>query len=384
MHSNNVLIAIAAVVTLATSGCGALNSAVQTKVDEAKSTVGAVKSTAVSAANATVAPQMTKAVAASTRQPKATVTLAVATSNEDGTFSLDNIDSGLDKLKSYREHMVYTYEGKDDKGTVQKGGLDLLQEVVVATKDQHIKMTSTDAKSAGQSFETFQVGDSTYLFNNTGGSDSTCTSFSSSTDSKTDPTAMFKPRDMLGNLSGAKLVMKGENVNGVATDHYAASDKDFGLGVFTSGKGDIWVAQNGGWVVKYIGEATGKSAFFGAGASSDGKITWEYSVTDANKLNKIDVPPECAASKPADDIPIPDNVTEKGNLGAMITFKTPDDVAKLTDFYRSKLTAQGWKEGEGAMEGIMSFTKGDRTLTIMMTKEDSGGSSVVITDAKQK
>jgi uncharacterized protein YceK len=383
MHSNTVLIAFAAIVTLATSGCGAVNSLVQSKVEEAKSTVGAVQSTAVPSAKATVAPQATKAAAASTAKPKATVTLAVATSSEDGNFSLNNIDSGLDTLKSYREHMVYTYEGKDDKGAVQKGGLDLLQEVVVATKDQHLKMTSTDAKGAGQSYETFQVGGSTYLFNNTGGADSTCTSFSSSTDLKTDPSSMFKPRDMLGNLSGAKLVMKGENVNGVATDHYAANDKDFGMGLYTSAKGDIWVAQNGGWVVKYTGEASGKSAFFGAGGS-DGKISWEYSISDANKVDKIVVPPECEASKPADDIPIPDNVTEKGNLGSMITFKSPDDVAKLTDFYQTKLTAQGWKEGEGGMEGIMSFTKGNRTLNIMMSKEDTGGSSVVITDAQQK
>jgi len=393
MNPNKIIIALATVCALATTACGAVNNAVQNTVNNAKSTAASAQGTVESAIKTTAAPELTKAVAEVTKQVKAVATSAPeaeateAPSNSTGGFSVDNLDNNLDKLKSYREHVVYAYEGKDDKGNLSKGGLDLIQEVVVAAKDQHIKMTSTDAGNAsttgnaGKAYETFQVGGSTYIFNNTGGADSSCTSFSSSSSPASDPTAMFQPRDFLGRLQAATLVKKGENVNGIAADHYAASDKDFGTGLFTSAKGDIWVAQDGGWVVKYSGEATGKSAFFGAGGT-DGKITWDYNIEDANKIDKITLPPECAASKPAEDIPVPANATEKGNLGNMVTFKSPDDVAKVSEFYRTKLSADGWKEAEGGIEGMMSFTKASRTLTLMISKNDSGGgANVVITDA---
>jgi len=386
MGSNKVIIAAATIFALSATGCSAINSAIQNKVSDAKSTVSSVEGTAVSSAKSTAAPQLTKAVAAVTKEANSEATDVpegtVAPSSGDSGFNMDNLDNGLDKLKSYREHMVYSFEGKDAKGVQQKSSLDLLQEVIVETKDQHIKMSNNSADSAGKSYETFQVGGSTFIYNNTGGADSSCTSFSSTTTGQNDPTALFKPRDMLGNLQSAKLVQKGENVNGVMTDHYLAVDKDFGMGLFSNAKGDVWVAQDGKWVVKYVGEASGKTPLLGAGV--EGKIAWEYNITDANAVNKIDLPAVCSESKPDEDIPVPANVTEKGNLGNMVTFKSPDDIAKITDFYRTALTGQGWKEGEGGTEGIMSFTKDKRTLNIMMTKEDSGGSNVVITDAKGK
>jgi hypothetical protein len=379
MQSNKIIIALATVFTLTTTGCGAINNLVQSKVSDAKSTVVS----AANAANATAGPEITKAVAAATKQVKPAGTSAPeateAPSKSDSGFSVDNLDKNLNKLKSYREHVVYTFEGKDAKGNSSKGGLDLLQEVVVASNEQHIKMTRSGSRDAGKAYETFQVGGSMYIYNNTGGADSSCTSFSSSSNPSTDPTAMYSPRDFLGSLQNAKLVNKGENVNSIVADRYAASDKDLAMGLFTSAKADIWVAQDGGWVVKYVGEATGKSPLLGA--NTEGKITWDYNVEDANKIEKIALPPKCAASKPAEDIPVPDNVTDKGNLGNMVTFKSPDDIAKITEFYRTKLTAQGWKEAEGGLEGMMSFSKDNRTLTILISKEGSGGANVVITDA---
>ncbi len=398
MLSYKVLVAAAAVLALTTSGCGAVNNLVQSKVNEAKSTAVSAQGTVVSAVNATVAPEVTKAIAAATKKanvkstntPEAPSDEATPESNSggDNAISIGNLDQNLNKLKSYREHVVYAFSSKDEKGNPTNSSLDLLQEVIVATKDQHIKMTNLDAASTSdatkkaQAYETFQVGGSMYIYNNTGGSDSSCTSFSTSTSQASDPTAMFKPNDFLGNLQNAKLIAKGEMVNGIMTDHYQASDKDFGMAVFTSAKGEIWVAQDGNWVVKYVGEASGKSAMFGN--ASEGSIKWEYNIEEANKLAKIVLPAECAASKPADDIPVPENTTEKGNLGSMITFKSPDDVSAITTFYRTKLTAQGWKEAEGGLEGMMSFTKESRSLTILISKEDGGGSNVVITDTTTK
>ncbi len=313
-----------------------------------------------------------------TQKPAATPESKANAASGGGTLSIDSLNGGLGKLKSYRLHVVYNYDGKNAKGDPDKGGIDLMQEMA-SNKDQHMKFSGTGGGSTNNSaLETYQVGGVHYMYS----ADQKCTSYSSGQKDTSAPAALFNPSDMLGGLNSVKLVQKGDSVNGVTADHYTAAESSFKIGLFTNAKGDVWVAQDGGYVVKYTGQASGKSALLGGGV--EGAISWEYNVEDANKIDSITLPPECAASKPADDVPVPDNATEKGNIGNIITFKSPDDVAKVTDFYKQALSAKGWTAGEGGLEGMLTFTKDNRTLTVMIAKEASGGSNVVITDAKTK
>ncbi|MCL4505358.1 MAG: hypothetical protein M1434_15570 [Chloroflexi bacterium] len=316
-----------------------------------------------------------------TEQPAATAeSKSNAAASGGDTRSIDSLNGGLEKLKSYRLHVVYNYDGKNAKGETDKGGIDLLQEIA-SNKDQHMKFSGAGGGGSNDAgLETFQIGGVYYLYNATAEAGKKCTSYSSGQQDAASPAALFNPSDMLGGLNDVKLVQKGDNVNGVAADHYAAAESSFNVGLFTNAKGDVWVAQDGGYVVKYTGQASGKAALLGGGV--DGAISWEYNVEDANKIDTIALPPECAASRPADDIPVPDNATEKGNIGNIITFKSPDDPAKVTDFYKQALPGKGWTAGEGSMEGMLTYTKDKRTLTVMIAKEDNGGSNVVITDAK--
>ena len=65
---------------------------------------------------------------------------------------------------------------------------------------------------------------------------------------------------------------------------------------------------------------------------AEGTFTWEYNVQDANQVEAIELPKECAGQKPADDVPMPPNATDKSGLGRMMTFKTLDVAA----FYKQK------------------------------------------------
>jgi hypothetical protein len=54
-------------------------------------------------------------------------------------------------------------------------------------------------------------------------------------------------------------------------------------------------------------------------------------------------------------------------------------------FYKKQMPAQGWKVGEVSALGdlqMITFSKDNRKLSITITKEERGGSSVLITEEK--
>jgi hypothetical protein len=134
--------------------------------------------------------------------------------------------------------------------------------------------------------------------------------------------------------------------------------------------------------VKYVGTATGKNNAF-AGQAGEGSFTWEYNVEDANQVEAIALPEECAGQQPAADIPVPEGATEKSSFGKLITFKSADAPADVAAFYKQAMPAQGWTAGEANVMGdlqMLSFTKDGRKLSITITKEEQGGSSVMISE----
>jgi hypothetical protein len=60
------------------------------------------------------------------------------------------------------------------------------------------------------------------------------------------PAALFKPGELLGLLDTTRLVKSDDIVNGLAADQYSATGKDKGAGFYSTAKGDIWVARDGG------------------------------------------------------------------------------------------------------------------------------------------
>ncbi|HET9224518.1 MAG TPA: hypothetical protein VFO07_18540, partial [Roseiflexaceae bacterium] len=196
--------------------------------------------------------------------------------------------------------------------------------------------------------------------------------------------AAFKPSDIIGGLNQAKLVGKGETVNGVVADRYSFDQNALSFGTFASAQGEAWIAQDGGFLVKYVGTATGKNSFL-TSKSAEGTFTWEYNLTDANKVGAIDLPKECEGQQPADDIPVPEKTTDKASFGKMITFKSPDAPADVAAFYKQQMPKQGWEAGEASEFGdlqTLNYTKDGRKLSITITKEEQGGSAVMISEAE--
>ena len=310
---------------------------------------------------------------------------APAASTNGDAHDIGDISGSLDGLSSYRLHFRFTFDGKDEQGKPQKGGMEWLQEAIKETKESHIRFTSTgdaaQANSKPGTFELYQVGASSYIYSPDGQADQQCMGMTSD-QSGQDRSAFFKPGDIVGGLKQAKLVGKGETINGVVADHYSFDQNAVTFGSFESAKGDVWIAQDGGYPVKYVGTATGKGTIL-AGKTAEGTFTWEYHVEDANQVESIVLPQECESQKPADDIPVPENATAKNSFGKLITFKSTDAPAEVATFYKKALPEQGWAAGDASALGdlqTLSFTKAERKLSITITKAESGGSNVLINE----
>ncbi len=63
----------------------------------------------------------------------------------------------------------------------------------------------------------------------------------------------------------------------------------------------------------------------------------------------------------------------RGDEGFQLMLQTRDTVAKVTKFYRQKITAEGWKEEQFMTMGTdmnnLFYSKGDRTVAVMVGSE---------------
>ena len=80
---------------------------------------------------------------------------------------------------------------------------------------------------------------------------------------------------------------------------------------------------------------------------------------------------------------MPENATERNSFGKMLTYKSPEAPADVAAFYKKAMESQGWAAGDASEMGdlqSLSFSKDGRKLTITVTKEGPGGSTVLINE----
>ena len=272
------------------------------------------------------------------------------------------LDKGLEKLKSYRTFVTYSLEGKDEQGQIREMSIVMAQETVRGSMDQHIKLStySTVTPTISGSVEFYVVGNNTYVYSPNAQVSRRCVRVPPRVSLTVNPATLFNPTEVLGLLDNASLVKSGEVVAGTLADQYNASSNVGNSSPYSTAKGDIWVARDGGYVLKYVGEAIGKTALLGAG--STGNIKWDYSIADAGKFDVIQLPQECPAaaqavatvvantpsstnaSKLAEDIPLAANATEMHTDNGITTFKASETLTSSSEYYKKALTAQGWTE----------------------------------------
>lgn len=276
----------------------------------------------------------------------------------------------LDNLDSYRLRM--TWEWHPDSGAAETMVME-----TEATRDpaaRRIMMTS-----GSDTIEMVQIGDTSW----------TCMMGSCmQTEATEDMMEEFGSEidfDPGVYTSGTDYDYVGtETVNGVRARHYrlnltAAEVSALAAGALVSDvQADIWITDQSG-LPEYATRFAMSWREDRSGTQGNARMV--YDVYDVNAPITIE-PPAGAMTGLPEGLPEYPGATGLTLMEGFISFNTTDDLAAVADFYRNQLPANGWtNQSDQEMGSIImqTWSDGTRTLNIMISPGQEGGSSVVLT-----
>ncbi|GEM_PF-4077614 len=269
---------------------------------------------------------------------------------------------GLAGLKSYRGVLDQTLKGTMD-GKPFERRTHIEHSVITQSGDQEV-ITEVQATGSKPSYtRTLRVSDGFYLQS---GKDAPFQArpFNEQEDVPAQLTAFLLPI-LEASRAGS------ETVSGTAATHFRFSQSglplaDKGMAV----SGDVWIAENGGPVLKYTIEIQPPAKATGKGLEAS--KSWSYALDKINAIDRIELPRGCPPVMT--DIPAMPNANNIVRRGGYMAYSTPSQTTAVLDFYGQRLPPLGWKpERPGRpTEGVQEYTQGNKSLTLLMEKQENG------------
>jgi hypothetical protein len=175
----------------------------------------------------------------------------------------------------------------------------------------------------------------------------------------------MEPAGFLGSVFGADEAGSA-TVNGVKASHYTFDEHALGQMNGAKSTGEVWVADKGGYVVKYLLTTKATADYFGS--ATEGTLTWDYELTNLNKPVTIKLPADCPPGM-VDAPQLPD-ATNVVSVPGALTFDTSMGLADVAAFYQKKLPALGWKlvgqPTTNDTSALVDFTQKNKSLRVII------------------
>lgn len=176
-----------------------------------------------------------------------------------------------------------------------------------------------------------------------------------------------EPANLLSGLLGAEEAGT-EPVNNVAAIHYTFDERAMAESGRAETDGEVWVAVDGGQVLKYLRNTTADAAYFGGGV--EGTITWAYDLTGIDEQPEIVLPRGCQIDAPS----MPD-ATNLQILPNWMGFDTVSALSNVTAFYQEQLPARGWTPSGDPLVApeteVTVFVKGNEMLNVIAVANET-------------
>ena len=303
--------------------------------------------------------------------------------------------TGLDNLSSYRVTFVMDFDGISD-GQPSVGRVEMVLENTSDPPARHLSLTmeGTMLEDVGgyNRTEFYEAGGKIYLYNEARGEGQWISMEGDGASSDAFRIGFFAPDEDLELPKTAVCDTSPEVVNNVSAIHCSFTDSDVESTQVTyeSLSGNVWIAEEGSYIVKYNLEAADyQNLQEDDGLFDVGDVFFEYNLMDINAAFPITPPEEAlnadgldfgslgdsGAETETPELPVLDDAEELYSMSGLTTYYTNAEVAAVVDFYRQLLPANGWQEDEnGAFvdetTGLLSFVKEGQALTITMSKEN--------------
>lgn len=289
---------------------------------------------------------------------------AAETQTEAGTtVSFADVQMvSLDDLTSYRYTVDVTVTGTDAEGTEYTETMHM--ETLASTDPPATStiMTSegtADAEEMG-TMEFVRTEDANYFVMG----DMGCITMPAGEDDgmmEEDFTEKFSPDSVAEDLSNVTFVGK-ETINGIDTLHYtydetALAGEDTGI---VSVEGHIYVAEEGGYMVRSIMDMTGDSvAFMGEEDGADFQLATthiEMNLSNVNEAVEITPPAACEGQGAAGsaDWPMLEDAGAISSIAGIINYTSETSIEDAITFYDTEMAAIGYtknKDGSFVSDG---------------------------------
>ncbi len=186
----------------------------------------------------------------------------------------------------------------------------------------------------------------------------------------------LEPAGLLFGVIGADIAGS-EKVNDTAANHYTFDERAFGHSGLAQSTGEMWVASEGGYIIKYLVASTGNADYFGDGI--EGTLTWDYELTDVNQPLTIELPADCPAGMV--DAPLLPDASHILNMPSVLSFDTSTSLTEAAAYYQEQIPKLGWEPISEAVfsetAGMLNYQQGGQNMTVTITA-DAGVTTVNI------
>lgn len=299
--------------------------------------------------------------------------------------TLDLDDLGLyaePDVEHYFTRMLYTFQTVASDGSPVDGRLDLDAVTTIGPPPASRLLFSVEGQAdlgQQQTFEIVEIGDTDYVYSPQTG----CLMLGES--------GFENPYNSLldagGILGGeAQLVASAVTVNGVLTNQYKLDNTNIDTGDPSSGEvinvedGELYVALEGGYVVRVVLVGRGYSELLSGDPSLEGDIFYQLDFEPTDQPPQINPPQTCGDPQDA-DYPMMDDAFALTDLAGVLQYKTNYAIDQVVAFYKSELLAEGWslsQELVAAPTALLTFDKGSERLTVAIG-QDTGSDALLVT-----
>ncbi len=282
-----------------------------------------------------------------------------------GTFNLLAPASQLADLSAYRSTLIMSFTGTESG---QPSEWSNTYEMITSGDPAARQLTFTSPSGDGQDAQApvyrAEIGGIAYEKRGEAG----CTS-GGIIDG--DSLVRWEPATFLPGVTGA--VESGrETVNGVLAVRYDFDERAFGSLPESTSTGQMWVAADGGFVVRYTLTTLGTSEYFGE--NGEGTLTFDYQLTDVNTAPPIALSADCADG--TTDAPLLPDAADVVRVPGLVSYTTSVTADEAVAFYQEQLTAQGWNPvGDptvGEIGTVQTFQRAPDELVVVVRGGEAG------------
>ncbi|MFQ3660782.1 MAG: hypothetical protein SNJ69_00165 [Chloroflexaceae bacterium] len=303
------------------------------------------------------------------------------------TIRIPASQENLAKLESYRVTINWTMNGKMSDGTKVDTRTTYTQALHRPSNTSYTLVIEEKPGTPSNRSEIYSVGDTLYMYQRQDGTEM-CS-----------PAMMAGMGNMLRNIIDsmtapvqvgmAQLVNRGETVNGVLTDHYTLDQETINQFGATVEKADLWVARDGGYLVRYdltievTPNSTGwADSLRGADPMSEGTIVYNWSLEDINKTT-VTIPSTCGEQAVGLDLPLPPGTQVDLAIPNTSMGKVNASIDSVMAFFKSEYPKLGYnltyEYGDPQNGYMLTFQKDSRQVMVQFSTTSDGSVQITLT-----